>query len=906
MSGVSAPSPVNGMDSAAPSDRPSSPSALREAALMSMRSAKRRRPALETMLAPTPMVTSRSVASRQHTIQLDYGQDDSVEPAQPANTASSSSSVVNVGSIPLSASQPPHMASAPIIKTEDKDVDMREEGEISDEEESPAPPAPPPVPASDKPIRQSSLALPLRPTPAVTIPAPASALPVQSRTPPTSNGTPTSTLPPRSLAARIDMDEDVSVTAPPTPSSSSSTASENTRFPFPLDANHVRPGLALTQEQYDTAKDIVLDLLGWGVPPEYLVDCGLSREIVYYIFSELNLRLPNNLDKDGIIPYPPSSELLQHSPNEPIVESPAESEQHRVELPSLFSRISDSGKANLADMEQQRRQELLARKAVLASRKRKVTSVGDGPVNKKAAMAVVAQDSVDDFLSSIGTPVPAPTSAPSSRKGKEVTRDVSLTEEPRSASPEQMEVDDIPGLGDSTHATGPTPLSATSSLSSATGHVSSSSSDSTPVPPVAPATRRKRPVASDFVDEDASASAPATPGLGRSPSMANAQPHPNPHVRRWMASEHRPAPRTVFSTLTAPQCVIDWNSDSDDDVEDVEDDFTGGDGMAGMSLMPSSAGVGGMTPPVTTPSSASELEKRIAEMREEIRAKEELRLRKLAATFTGVFWLGTVHAGWSTGLELGLDSGQVRIGDNSAGTNTVSLDGGSRAYGYSSRRRRHGVGPGSGRGPSRVFEHADRRRSFAYAAVASFLQDPVEQPSPLPSAGTEIADFRPYSSVLAPYPFLGGLRSLAGAPPDLLPLKVYATVKHKRQEASLEDEDDVDRVCMYEVGGGECRDPTCSSFHLSRLAPEASGAPFSSPALRGPSVVVLSRAHNASIPCSALSPVPPHCLADEDTAQFLGDARALGLLRAARKAGPNLTLEERVGAAWASLGANRT
>lgn len=35
------------------------------------------------------------------------------------------------------------------------------------------------------------------------------------------------------------------------------------------------------------------------------MQCGLSRELLYYAFYELNLRLPTNLDTTGIIPYPP-------------------------------------------------------------------------------------------------------------------------------------------------------------------------------------------------------------------------------------------------------------------------------------------------------------------------------------------------------------------------------------------------------------------------------------------------------------------------------------------------------------------------------------------------------------------------------------------------------------------------
>jgi hypothetical protein len=68
--------------------------------------------------------------------------------------------------------------------------------------------------------------------------------------------------------------------------------------------------LAVTQKQYDTAKEVILDILGYGVPPEYLIDCGISKEIIYYVFTELNLRLPSNLVTAGIPPYPPPSDVM--------------------------------------------------------------------------------------------------------------------------------------------------------------------------------------------------------------------------------------------------------------------------------------------------------------------------------------------------------------------------------------------------------------------------------------------------------------------------------------------------------------------------------------------------------------------------------------------------------------------
>lgn len=53
--------------------------------------------------------------------------------------------------------------------------------------------------------------------------------------------------------------------------------------------------ITVTEEELDRAKTLVLDLLGWGVTPEYLVDYGVSSGVLVRIFSDLRLRLPTNL-----------------------------------------------------------------------------------------------------------------------------------------------------------------------------------------------------------------------------------------------------------------------------------------------------------------------------------------------------------------------------------------------------------------------------------------------------------------------------------------------------------------------------------------------------------------------------------------------------------------------------------
>ncbi|KAH0578657.1 hypothetical protein H2248_003791 [Termitomyces sp. 'cryptogamus'] len=51
----------------------------------------------------------------------------------------------------------------------------------------------------------------------------------------------------------------------------------------------------VSDEELELAKDVVLDLLGWGVQPEYLIECGISSHAIYRIFTDLHLRLPSNL-----------------------------------------------------------------------------------------------------------------------------------------------------------------------------------------------------------------------------------------------------------------------------------------------------------------------------------------------------------------------------------------------------------------------------------------------------------------------------------------------------------------------------------------------------------------------------------------------------------------------------------
>ncbi|KAL5482516.1 hypothetical protein ACEPAI_9110 [Sanghuangporus weigelae] len=56
----------------------------------------------------------------------------------------------------------------------------------------------------------------------------------------------------------------------------------------------------MSEEQLHHAKVLVLDLLGWGVPPEYLLQRGVSHALLYTVFTDLRLRLPDAIFEDCV------------------------------------------------------------------------------------------------------------------------------------------------------------------------------------------------------------------------------------------------------------------------------------------------------------------------------------------------------------------------------------------------------------------------------------------------------------------------------------------------------------------------------------------------------------------------------------------------------------------------------
>lgn len=462
----------------------------------------------------------------------------------------------------------------------------------------------------------------------------------------------------------------------------------------------------MTQKQYDTAKDIILDLLGWGVPSEYLVSCGISREIVYYAFIDFNLRHPDSLDTSGLPSITELAELAtkfvakrnrqrtrspsrSRPPQFPVADVPREANPSGDGLiqpshlsPSAPPFVPGSSipetSAYLHDMEQMRRRELLARKAVQASRKAKQPEVSDpramydqhyGPrPDVDFAKHVAPSMAVDDFLNSI-------------EPGRDNSREGSKAPVSRMNSLDDMDIDGPPGLSveitsarsapprrndvvfrpssvsditppvTATNSSAsvvtvgrqPSPLQRTDTekvLPTSSGSGSSSSGSMTPpVPRPSAPTRRgtKRPVAADFVDME--------PVFGRS-SNGYATPQSIQH-HHHTHHHHGPGKKRSagFAAVSSKhrRMVIDLT-----DSEDDEDDS---------SAPPRATSVrAAAQTPVNKQSELAEHERAIRDLKEKIARKElEARLKKEAAVRfiyrTCGGWLNTLPCSWHLGEE---------------------------------------------------------------------------------------------------------------------------------------------------------------------------------------------------------------------------------------------------------------
>ncbi|KAG1885093.1 hypothetical protein F4604DRAFT_1901063 [Suillus subluteus] len=646
------PPPPQDLDSVDPAQ------SLRAAALLSR---KRRKVAVEQ----PPVLPQRPAV--EQTLHLDYGQED---------TATSSALSVNFPATEIRTPSTSGEVPNPIPEIEDGQI--REEGEISDTEEAAPPPRPTSPPPKFRRLETSSkdtVASKLVPT-----------SPVESNI--RHRPSPRLDSP---FTSKPAFESEIYQSPPP-----------NLLQPFiletstyRLDPDHVRPGLAMTEDQYNTAKDIVLDLLGWGVPPEYLIDCGLSRHVVFYVFTELNLRMPTNLDTNGLIPYP-TPEMLSSIPASPSqsihssssampppptipshkeLTSPATSDHSRGRLATrLGLRISSGGEptvvkveptspsaadssSSLHMIEQQRRQELLARKAVFASRKAKQSDSpgGSSSRDRDVEMSYVAPtETVEDFLKSIP--------AVDSETAENGSNSPSLRPA-RYSSPEHMEVDQaFLGLVTPQSASSAEP----SAFYSADSEMSGAGSTISPVTDAPPLSGSSTAPSSDTYSGASSSTAPADYSNSTTPILASATPDHDTNglqrrgTKRPVAADFVDFDHGSFAGVSGMRrCVIEL-SDSEDDGDGEGTGGTGPhDGLSLYSPMvfarpPRFSGNGtpissnsfangeGRSTPLNlhltnsnasgmSPAALVEKEEEIKKMRQMIAQREELRQKKLAA-----------------------------------------------------------------------------------------------------------------------------------------------------------------------------------------------------------------------------------------------------------------------------------
>ena len=420
----------------------------------------------------------------------------------------------------------------------------------------------------------------------------------------------------------------------------------------------------MTMDEYETAKDIILDLLGWGVPPEFLVDCGLTKALVFYVFTELNLRLPDNFDSSGIISYNPESfsqrqqSVLMPPPplpeNNRTIDTTVEVTP-RVSTPPLQPSTTASwdspSNADLHDMERQRRQELLARKAVQASRRlKRSTSVepplsishSDSSSSDPPMGTVISTEVIDDFLNSIGPvrdaehlngvlpPLSDEDDAQIIVVPRQSPNSAGLSTSDLSISPlSPVETHGPPPLTTEPPPTSGDPVASVTSIFSQLSEARFAIDSTSPLspPPSTHSRRGVRPVASDFVDFD-----PASGGDG-SKSRLEPPAFSSGIIRRLNLAAN-------FRDIGSRRCVIDLSDSEDDDEQDIKNRLQQSAEDQQWLKRDRRSKASNYHPPASTKSSLSgnqspaalmmkELE--IRRMRELIaKREEETRLKKLA------------------------------------------------------------------------------------------------------------------------------------------------------------------------------------------------------------------------------------------------------------------------------------
>lgn len=172
--------------------------------------------------------------------------------------------------------------------------------------------------------------------------------------------------------------------------------------------------MIVTDAELFEAKIVILDILGWGIPSQYLLDCGISELAVVVCLAELKLRIPQELES-LIDEAERETGTLTLTSQALLFPNGLPTNHSLPSKPSDFANLPGSSKtplstvAELTDLENQRKQQLLARRAALQSTVKKAPVVPDGvsahksPSDSPPSPSPHAREA-DDFLSNFIPP----------------------------------------------------------------------------------------------------------------------------------------------------------------------------------------------------------------------------------------------------------------------------------------------------------------------------------------------------------------------------------------------------------------------------------------------------------------------------------------------------------------------
>lgn len=334
------------------------------------------------------------------------------------------------------------------------------------------------------------------------------------------------------------------------------------------------------------AKVVILDILGWGIPPQYLLDCGISELAVVVCLAQLKLRIPQELEplideaerNTGTLSIAPPSDSSNSPPStlspnappfkpsypEPIT---APSNVPDSPVPSKPLQVSS---VDMVDLEQQRKQELLARRAALQSMKKNNGNLSNGashnrtpptPSSSKPAARPSPPPSkskdVDAFLADL---IPGGEDSIMQDGDHDSSGEVERALEAEEEQPASRASSSAQRYSPSTPSFSPYPPGATPDTTNISSHVVMSPRENSSgtldlgehlsnqfiAPNSAPSSNNnskrmgKRPVAADFVVDYSSNAEPSPSAVSfpspsftnGSPNLSTDQPHGNSRRRR--------------------------------------------------------------------------------------------------------------------------------------------------------------------------------------------------------------------------------------------------------------------------------------------------------------------------------------------------------------------------------------